>query len=111
MASGEHLRVEREQNPSNADTALQWCLHLFARLVLDSPFSGMSLDDRNDIESEIEATVLAINAADAERNPPETGVTEAAVKRIKNGKIYLIPASTETRGHLTTGDARFYKQQ
>jgi homoserine O-acetyltransferase/O-succinyltransferase len=33
------------------------------------------------------------------------------VKRIKNGKIYLIPASTETRGHLTTGDAKFYKQQ
>jgi homoserine O-acetyltransferase len=59
----------------------------------------------------IEATVLAINAADDERNPPETGVTEAAVKRIKHGKIYLIPASTETRGHLTTGNAKFYAQQ
>ena len=59
----------------------------------------------------IEATVLAINAADDERNPPETGVTEAAVKRIKNGKIYLIPASTETRGHLTTGNAKFYAEQ
>src|SRR5882757_5839707 len=56
----------------------------------------------------IEATLLAINAADDERNPPETGVTEAAVKRIKNGRIHLIPASTETRGHLTTGDAKFY---
>src|SRR5207248_1492793 len=32
----------------------------------------------------IEATLLAINAADDERNPPETGVTEAAIKRIKN---------------------------
>ena len=59
----------------------------------------------------IEATLLAINAADDERNPPETGVTEAAVKRIKNGKIYLIPASTETRGHLTTGNAKFYAGQ
>ena len=59
----------------------------------------------------IEATLLAINAADDERNPPETGVTEAAVKRIKNGKIYLIPASTETRGHLTTGNAKFYAEQ
>jgi homoserine O-acetyltransferase len=59
----------------------------------------------------IEATLLAINAADDERNPPETGVTEAAMKRIKNGKLYLIPASTETRGHLTTGDAKFYAQQ
>ena len=59
----------------------------------------------------IEATLLAINAADDERNPPETGVTDAALKRIKNGKLYLIPASTETRGHLTTGNAAFYKQQ
>jgi homoserine O-acetyltransferase len=59
----------------------------------------------------IEATLLAINAADDERNPPETGVTEAAVKRIKNGRIYLIPASTETRGHLTTGNAKFYAEQ
>jgi homoserine O-acetyltransferase len=59
----------------------------------------------------IEATLLAINAADDERNPPETGVTDAALKRVKNGKLYLIPASTETRGHLTTGNAKFYKQQ
>src|SRR5450759_1924131 len=59
----------------------------------------------------VEATLLAINAADDERNPPETGVTDAALKRVKNGRIYLIPASTETRGHLTTGNAKFYKQQ
>ena len=59
----------------------------------------------------IEATLLAINAADDERNPPETGVADAAVKRIKNGKISLIPASSETRGHLTTGDAKFYARQ
>jgi homoserine O-acetyltransferase/O-succinyltransferase len=59
----------------------------------------------------IEATLLAINAADDERNPPETGVTDAAIKRIKNGRLYLIPASSETRGHLTTGNAAVYKQQ
>ena len=59
----------------------------------------------------VEATVLAINAADDERNPPETGVTAAAIKRIRNGKLYLIPASTETRGHLTTGNAVFYAEQ
>jgi homoserine O-acetyltransferase/O-succinyltransferase len=59
----------------------------------------------------IEATLLAINAADDERNPQETGVTAAAIKRIRNGKLYLIPASTETRGHLTTGNAAFYAEQ
>jgi homoserine O-acetyltransferase len=58
----------------------------------------------------IEARLLAINAADDERNPPETGVTADAMKRVKNGKLYLIPASAETRGHLTTGNAAFYRQ-
>jgi homoserine O-acetyltransferase len=60
--------------------------------------------------SKIEATLLAINSADDERNPPETGVTVDAIKQIKNGKLYLIPASVETRGHGTTGSAKFYKQ-
>ena len=41
----------------------------------------------------IEATLLAINAADDERNPPETGVTDAALKRVRKGKLYLIPAA------------------
>ena len=54
---------------------------------------------------------MLINAADDERNPPETGVTDAAMKRVKNGQLFLIPASTETRGHGTTGNAKFYTQQ
>jgi homoserine O-acetyltransferase/O-succinyltransferase len=59
----------------------------------------------------ITAALLAINSADDERNPPETGITEAALKRVKNGRLYLIPASEETRGHGTTGMAKFWKQQ
>jgi homoserine O-acetyltransferase/O-succinyltransferase len=59
----------------------------------------------------IEAALLAINSADDERNPPETGLTDAAMKRVKNGHLYLIPASTETRGHGTTGNAKFYSEQ
>ena len=59
----------------------------------------------------IEAALLAINSADDERNPPETGLMDAALKRIKNAKLWLIPASKDTKGHVTTGDARFYKQQ
>lgn len=59
----------------------------------------------------IEATLLLINAADDERNPPETGITVEALKRIKNARMYLIPASSETRGHSTTGNAKFYAAQ
>jgi homoserine O-acetyltransferase/O-succinyltransferase len=59
----------------------------------------------------IEASLLLINAADDERNPPETKITDAAMNRVKNGRIYLIPASEQTSGHSTTGNARFYKEQ
>jgi homoserine O-acetyltransferase len=59
----------------------------------------------------IQATLLAINAADDERNPPETGIMERALKRVKNGRLLLIPASEETRGHAATGQAKFWKQE
>ncbi len=72
--------------------------------------SSADYDAAPDLEK-ITATVLAINAADDERNPPETGIMAAAMKRVKNGTLYLIPASAETTGHLTTGAAKFYKQQ
>jgi len=58
----------------------------------------------------IQAAVLAINSADDERNPFDLGVMEREIKRIKNARYVLIPASPDTRGHGTTGAARFYKQ-
>jgi homoserine O-acetyltransferase/O-succinyltransferase len=58
----------------------------------------------------IRATLLAINSADDERNPPELGIMERELKRVKSARLFLIPASEETRGHGTTGLARFYKQ-
>jgi len=59
----------------------------------------------------IVAPLLAINSADDERNPPETGLLEREIKRVKNGRIYLIPASEDTRGHGTTGMAKLWKAQ
>jgi homoserine O-acetyltransferase/O-succinyltransferase len=59
----------------------------------------------------IDAAVLAINSADDERNPPETGITERELKRIRTARLFLIPASENTRGHQTTGMAIFWKQQ
>jgi len=59
----------------------------------------------------ISAAVLCINAADDERNPPETGITQAALKRIKNAQLLLIPPSEETRGHGTTAQAKFYTKE
>lgn len=59
----------------------------------------------------IRAWVLAINSADDERNPDETGTTREGVGKLAHGALYLIPASTETRGHGTTGRAAFWKDR
>ena len=72
--------------------------------------SSKGFDPEPDLEK-IKSTVLCINAADDERNPPETGITEAALKRIKNAQLLLIPASEQTRGHGTTAQARFYAKE
>jgi len=59
----------------------------------------------------IKAALLAINSADDERNPPETGNMERALARVKGGRLLLIPASADTRGHGTTGIATFWNRQ
>jgi len=59
----------------------------------------------------IQAVLLAINSADDERNPPELGVLDREIKRVKNGRVLLIPASDQTAGHGTTGQARFWKDE
>jgi homoserine O-acetyltransferase len=59
----------------------------------------------------ISATVMAINSADDERNPPSLGIMERELKRIRNARLLLIPGSADTFGHGTTGNARFWKAQ
>jgi homoserine O-acetyltransferase len=59
----------------------------------------------------VKAAVLAINAADDERYPPETGLMERAMQLVRNGRLLLIPASEDTCGHGTNGLARFYKRE
>jgi len=59
----------------------------------------------------IEAVLLAINSADDERNPPELGVLDREIKRVKKGRVLLIPGSEDTSGHGTTGRAKFYKDE
>lgn len=58
--------------------------------------------------SRITRPVLAINSADDERNPPESGIVERAVARLPHGEYDLVPESPETRGHATLFMAKFY---
>ncbi|HKB37758.1 MAG TPA: alpha/beta fold hydrolase [Gemmataceae bacterium] len=58
----------------------------------------------------IQAVLLAINSADDERNPPELGVLDREIKRVKKGRVLLIPASEQTAGHGTTFQAKFWRK-
>jgi len=49
----------------------------------------------------ITAPFLAINSADDFVNPPELGIMEREIKRVKHGRYVLIPISDQTRGHQT----------
>jgi homoserine O-acetyltransferase/O-succinyltransferase len=73
--------------------------------------SSRDFDPSADLDK-ITAHVLVINSADDERNPPELGVLEREMPRIKNGQVHIIPGSPETRGHGTTGsEAKLYARQ
>ena len=89
---------------------------------LTAPFAGDANDHLYQWESsrdynpspgldKIKATLLAINASDDERNPPELGVLDTEIKRVKNGRVLIIQGSADTFGHGTTGNARFWKRE
>ncbi len=89
---------------------------------LNSPFAGDANDHLYQWESSrdynpapglerIRASLLVINSSDDERNPPELGVLEREIKRVKNARVLVIPGSPDTFGHGTTGNARFWKKE
>jgi homoserine O-acetyltransferase len=49
----------------------------------------------------VAAPVMWINSADDFINPPELGIAEREIKRVKNGRFVLLPISDQTRGHGT----------
>jgi homoserine O-acetyltransferase len=49
----------------------------------------------------ITAALLAINSADDVVNPPELGLMEKLMPRVKRGRYVLVPTSDRTRGHGT----------
>ncbi len=51
--------------------------------------------------AKIEAPLYAINSADDQVNPPELGILEREIKRVKRGRFILIPTGEKTRGHGT----------
>ena len=70
--------------------------------------STMDYDPSADLEK-ITAKLIAINFADDAVNPPELGVLEAGVKRIKGARCVVLPATPQTLGHQSSLQAALWK--
>jgi homoserine O-acetyltransferase len=97
-----------------------------ADAVLDEAMANaMRTDDANDVLyqvgaswdydpgpglEQIRAPLYAVNSADDLINPPELGILEREIKRVKKGKAAIVPSSKDTRGHGTHTMAAMWKQ-
>jgi homoserine O-acetyltransferase len=58
----------------------------------------------------ITAPVMFVNSADDFINPPELGIAQREIQKVKKGKFVLIPASEQTHGHGTHTWVVFWQQ-
>jgi homoserine O-acetyltransferase len=58
---------------------------------------------------EIRVPLVASNSADDLIKPPDLGILEKQIKRVKNGRTILIPEGPETQGHRTHTLAKVWK--
>jgi homoserine O-acetyltransferase/O-succinyltransferase len=58
----------------------------------------------------IQSQVMFVNSADDLINPPELGIAEREIKKVKNGRFVLLPITEQTRGHGTHTIAAVWKQ-
>jgi homoserine O-acetyltransferase len=66
-------------------------------------------DPSSELEK-IKAPLTQVNSGDDFINPPELGIADREIKRVKNGRFILIPASDQTHGHGTHTWAAVWQQ-
>jgi homoserine O-acetyltransferase len=113
MSSNPVVRQQEMPTREKADRAIE---EFVARSVrtMDANDVLFALDASSDYDpapslEKIRAPLLAINFADDLINPPELGILEKEIARVKNGKAITIPMSEKTRGHGTHTLAAIWK--
>jgi homoserine O-acetyltransferase len=105
--------MQQAPNPTAADAAVdKWMADRLARTdandLLYALDASRDYDPSPRLES-IKAPLLAINFADDAINPPELGILEKSISRVKNGQAVVFPLSEKTRGHQTHTLADLWK--
>ncbi len=114
MGSNPILRQEQMPTLAKADEVLAESLANAMRTqdandVLYQVSASWDYDPAPGLER-IRAPLIAINSADDLINPPELGILEREIKRVKRGEAIVIPLSPQTRGHGSHTIAALWKQ-
>jgi homoserine O-acetyltransferase len=111
MSSSPAIRQRQGPTPKEADAF--FAKELAGRLArLDANDMLYALESSRDYDptpEKVRAPLLAINFADDLINPPELGILEQQIKRVKKGRAVVIPAGKETVGHSTHTRAAVWK--
>jgi len=100
MADQKRMPTRDAADKSVEETAAEFAAHSDANDLLYAVSSSRDYDPSADLEK-ITAAFLLVNSADDFINPPDLGIAERQIKRVKRGKFVLIPASESTHGHGT----------
>jgi homoserine O-acetyltransferase len=114
MSENPALRYKEAPTLQQADTALnssvtKLCATSDANDVLYALEASRDYDPGPGLER-ITAPLLAINSADDLINPPDQGILEREIKRVKHGRAILIPESDQTVGHGSHTKAVLWKR-
>lgn len=106
IMAGSPLQLQREYpTRDQADSFLQ--KYLAARMnVMDANDTLYAFDASRNYDpsgklDQIKAPVMFVNSADDVINPPELGIAEEQIKKVKRGRFVLLPISDQMRGHGT----------
>ena len=95
-----HLSTRDAADKYLDDSMKGYTSNLDANDMLYAVSASRNYDPSPKLET-IQAPVMFVNSADDFINPPELGIAEREIKRVKKGKFVLIPASEQTHGHGT----------
>jgi homoserine O-acetyltransferase/O-succinyltransferase len=114
MGSNPVLRQAAMPTLAEADTTLDKYVADAVRVddANDTMYQlGASWDyDPGPALEQIRAPLYAVNSADDLINPPELGILEREIRRVKKGQAVIVPMSKDTRGHGTHTMAIVWKQ-
>ena len=108
-SSGRRRRRPARRRTRSSTTTWRGVRTTDANDVLYAVESSADYDPGPGLER-ITAPLLAINFEDDLINPPELGVLEREIRRVKRGKAVVIPRSDRTRGHGTHTLAAVWKE-